>query len=71
MDFLNDPKIPLFAGVAGALILTFAQFLYFFINLFSWYPGGFFYGFLTFVCLIGWVLLLACFGLKLFVLFKK
>jgi len=71
MDFLNDPKIPLFAGVAGALIITFVQFLHFVTQLFSWYPGTFFNGFLTFIALIGWVLILACFGLKLFVLFKK
>jgi len=71
MDFLNDPKIPLFAGIAGTLILTLVQFLYFVTNLFSWYPGSFFYGFLTFVGLVGWILILAYFGLKLFVLFKK
>lgn len=71
MDFLNDPKIPLFAGAAGALILTFSAFLSFFVNLFGIYPGGFFYGFLSFISLIGWVLILAFFGLKLFPLFKK
>ena len=71
MDFLNDPKIPLFAGCAGALIITFTQFLYFVINLFSWYPGSFFYGFMSFIGLIAWVLILASFGLQLFKLFKK
>jgi hypothetical protein len=71
MDFLKDPKIPLIAGAAGALILLFCQFLYFVINLFSFYPVSFFYGFTSFISLIAWVLILACFGLKLFVLFKK
>ena len=71
MDFLNDPKVPYFVGIAGALILMFVQFLYFVVNLFNWYPGGFFAGFTGFLSLIGWVLILAFFGLKLFTLFKK
>lgn len=71
MDFLNDPKIALFAGAGGALILTFVQFLYFVVNLFGWYPGSFFYGFFSFVSLVGWVLILACFALKLLPYFKK
>lgn len=71
MDFLNDPKIPLFAGIGGALIILFAQFLYFVVYLFSDYPGSFFYGFMYFLVLIGWVLITAGLGLKLFSLFKK
>lgn len=71
MDFFNDPKIPLFAGVAGALLLAFTAFLNFFVQLFGIFPGGFFYGFISFINLIGFVLLLASFGLKLFALFKK
>lgn len=71
MDFLKDPKVPYFVGIAGTLITTFIQFIYFIINLFGGYPGAFFYGFMNFLVLIGWVLILAFFGLKLFALFKK
>ena len=68
---LDNPKIPLFAGVAGALIHTLVAFLSFFCTLFSIYPGAFFYGFLNFLSLVGWVLILAFFGLRLFQRFKK